>query len=89
MKGEDISTAKDSVTRVYCLSDTFLCVQTCRNFYFISDSVLTGSPRILSCHNMKLALIVSTTKNNIGFVFVLYFAIQVFLLEKCLNPLLH
>lgn len=43
----------------------FFWVQTFHNFYFISDSVLMGSPMILSCHNTKLALNVSTTKNNI------------------------
>lgn len=36
--------------------------------FFISDSVLMGSPRILSCHNMKLAWL----------VFVLCFALQGF-----------
>lgn len=40
-----------------------------------------GSSRILSCHDIQLALNVSGSENYVGFMFVLYFAIQIFVRE--------
>lgn len=73
-----ISPLPKRVCHEFTVSDTSVRVQVCHKFYFIPDSVLMGDSRILSCHDMKLALNVCGPKTNVGFMFVLYFAIQIF-----------